>query len=59
MSKELMDIIKDRKKETERKLDNVIWHIETNREVLGDKRTLDDVLQALKNWTEESKSSQY
>lgn len=59
MSKELINIMQDRKKETERKLDNVIWHIETNREVLGDKRTLDDVLQALKNWTEESKSSQY
>ncbi|WP_035790240.1 hypothetical protein [Clostridium beijerinckii] len=59
MSKELIDIMQDKKKETERKLDNVIWHIETNRQVLGDKRTLDDVFQALKNWTEESKSSQY
>lgn len=37
--------------DTKRKLDNILWHIETNRKVLGDKRTLDDVLRALKNWS--------
>lgn len=31
-----------------RKLENIVWHIETNREILGDKRTLDDVWNALK-----------
>lgn len=30
------------------KLENIIWHINTNRQVLGDARTLDDVLTALK-----------
>lgn len=24
-------------------LENIVWHINTNREVLGDARTLDDV----------------
>lgn len=42
-----------------RQIENIIWHIETNREVLGDKRTLDDVLKALKNCTEQLKNSQY
>lgn len=30
-------------------LTNIVWHIERNRKTLGDKRTLDDVLKALKN----------
>lgn len=30
-----------------KKILNVIWHIETNRKVLGDIRTLDDVLASL------------
>lgn len=34
---------------TERQIENIIWHIETNRKVLGDERTLDDVLKSLKN----------
>ncbi|MGE6850754.1 hypothetical protein ACQKGB_27230 [Bacillus tropicus] len=29
-------------------LSNIIWHIEVNRDALGDKRTLDDVLVSLK-----------
>lgn len=33
---------------TKKELENIIWHIETNRKVLGDKRTLDDVLKSLK-----------
>lgn len=33
-------------------LENILWHIETNRTVLGDKRTLDDVLRSLRNWKE-------
>lgn len=35
-----------------RGLNNIIWHIETNREVLGDTRTLDDVFQSLRNMGE-------
>lgn len=31
-----------------KQLENIVWHIETNREVIGDKRTLDDVLISLK-----------
>lgn len=42
---------------TEIQLKNIIWHIETNREVLGDKRTLDDVLKSLKNMVENMKYS--
>jgi hypothetical protein len=38
---------------TKKKLDNIIWHIETNREVLSDERTLDDALKSLKNWSKE------
>ncbi|MEG7950536.1 hypothetical protein J0795_29550 [Bacillus paranthracis] len=30
--------------EAKNKLENIIWHIKTNRVVLGDKRTLNDVL---------------
>ena len=37
------------------KLENVIWHIETNRAVLGDKKTLDDVLSSLKNMVKSEK----
>lgn len=37
----------------ETQIENIIWHIETNREVLGDKKTLDDVLESLKNWLRE------
>lgn len=33
----------------EKQLDNIIWHIEINRKVLGDKEVLDAVLQSLKN----------
>lgn len=36
-------------------IENIIWHIETNRSVLGDKKTLDMVLEALKNKVEENK----
>ncbi|WP_264170102.1 hypothetical protein [Clostridium estertheticum] len=36
-------------------LENIIWHIETNRKVLGDKETLDNVLKSLKNCTKELK----
>lgn len=35
---------------------NVVWHIETNRKVLGDQKTLDDVLIALKRMTSEAES---
>lgn len=38
-----------------KKIENIVWHIETNREVLGDKRTLDDVLLSLKNILSEMK----
>jgi hypothetical protein len=38
---------------TKKKLDNIIWHIENNRKVLGDERTLDDVLISLGNWSKE------
>lgn len=36
-------------------IENIIWHIETNRETLGDKKTLDMVLEALKNKAENNK----
>ncbi|MFJ1135646.1 hypothetical protein ACIKJQ_21425, partial [Bacillus thuringiensis] len=39
--------------EVKNKLENIIWHIKTNRVVLGDKRTLNDVLVALENMVEE------
>ncbi|MEE3957843.1 hypothetical protein ACFVXR_17460 [Bacillus thuringiensis] len=39
-----------------RKLENIVWHIETNREILGDKRTLDDVWNALKIMVEKLKN---
>jgi hypothetical protein len=38
---------------TKKKLDNIIWHIENNRKVLGNERILDDVLKSLKNWSRE------
>ena len=41
------------KDEVKRRINNIIWHIETNRKVLGDQRTLDDVLKSLKNWQQE------
>lgn len=37
----------------EKQIENIIWHIETNREVLSDKKTLDDVLKSLKSWLKE------
>lgn len=37
-----------------KKLENIVWHINTNREVLGDTRTLEDVLTALKRIVEKS-----
>lgn len=30
-------------------IDNMIWHISTNTEVLGEKRMLEDIYAALKN----------
>lgn len=30
-------------------IENIIWHIENNREVSGDTRVLNEVLKALKN----------
>lgn len=33
----------------ETQIENMIWHIETNRGVSGDTRVLNDVLRALKN----------
>lgn len=30
---------------------NTLWHVDNNRKVLGDKRTLEDVQQALTNIT--------
>ncbi|MEB9437419.1 hypothetical protein P4I98_03910 [Bacillus cereus] len=37
-----------------KQLENVVWHIETNRDVIGDARTLDDVLIALKRMASEA-----
>lgn len=31
------------------KIDNIIWHAETNRNVLGDTRILNEILNSLKN----------
>lgn len=39
-----------------RKLENIVWHIETNREVLGDTRILNDVMIALKRMVEKSEN---
>ncbi|MED2213115.1 hypothetical protein P4V91_08195 [Bacillus thuringiensis] len=39
-----------------KQLENVVWHIETNRKVLGDQKTLDDVLVALKRMASEAES---
>lgn len=36
-------------------IENIVWYIETNREVLGDKNILDMVLESLKNKVEENK----
>lgn len=41
------------KDKTKRTVDNMIWHIETNRKILGNQRILDDVLKSLKNWQQE------
>lgn len=38
---------------TEQQLNNMIWHIENNRGIRGDTRTLDDILVALKGMIEE------
>lgn len=35
------------------RIGRIIWHIEANRDVLGDKRTLDDVLRSLKSLEDE------
>ncbi|WP_281259855.1 hypothetical protein [Bacillus fungorum] len=40
--------------EAKDKLENIIWHIKTNRLVLGEERTLNDVLKALENMVEEN-----
>ncbi|MGR5991601.1 hypothetical protein ACT7C6_23980 [Bacillus paranthracis] len=42
--------------EVKNKLENVIWHIETNRLVLGDEKTLNHVLEALKNMVQEQEN---
>ncbi|MDI6679737.1 hypothetical protein QMA02_28505 [Bacillus wiedmannii] len=39
-----------------KQLENVVWHIETNRKVLGNQKTLDDVLVALKRMASEVES---
>lgn len=39
-----------------KQLENVVWHIETNRKVLGDEKTLDDVLIALKRMVRDEES---
>ncbi|MEM5660877.1 hypothetical protein AAHB62_10410 [Bacillus cereus] len=44
--------------DVKKQLENVVWHIETNRKVLGDKNTLDDVLVALKRMASEAESEQ-
>ncbi|MGH0686730.1 hypothetical protein [Bacillus mycoides] len=33
---------------TKEKLENIIWHIENNRDICGDTKTLDEVLTSLK-----------
>jgi hypothetical protein len=35
--------------DTKKKIDNIIWNIETNRRVLGDTEMLDAVFESLKN----------
>ncbi len=42
--------------DVKKQLENVVWHIETNRKVLGDQKTLDDVLIALKRMASEVES---
>ncbi|MEM5666468.1 hypothetical protein AAHB94_33465 [Bacillus toyonensis] len=39
--------------ETKQKIENIVWHIESNRKIRGDKLTLDDVLFSLKRIIEE------
>lgn len=41
--------------ELKEKLENIIWHIEANRDISGDKRILDDVLLSLKKIVNEKK----
>lgn len=36
-------------KDIKQYIDNMIWHIETNTKVLGEKRMLEDIHAALKN----------
>ncbi|MED3538281.1 hypothetical protein ABEX53_17275 [Bacillus toyonensis] len=36
------------------KIENIIWHINTNRKILGDTRTLEDVLIALQRIAEDT-----
>jgi hypothetical protein len=31
-----------------KRVEKILWHIETNRDVLGDKKTLDDVQKSLR-----------
>ncbi|MED0946206.1 hypothetical protein [Bacillus mycoides] len=37
-------------------LENIVWHIQTNRDVIGDKQTLDDVLISLKRMVRDEES---
>lgn len=37
-----------------KQIENIVWHIETNRRVEGDKQVLDDVLKSLKNLLKET-----
>ncbi len=37
-----------------KQIENIVWHIETNRRVAGDKQVLDDVLKSLKNLLKET-----
>lgn len=39
---------------TKKQIENIVWHIETNRRVAGDKQVLDDVLKSLKNFLKET-----
>lgn len=41
-----------------RQIDNIIWHINTNRKILGDKVTLDDVLKSLEGMSKEMNKSE-
>ncbi|WP_257147307.1 hypothetical protein [Bacillus thuringiensis] len=38
------------------KIENIIWHINTNRKILGDTRTLEDVLIALQRIAQDTES---